>query len=110
MKFSSQPANNLVYSSAEERIGEEPFLSSFSASLCTAIDQFDRERGQPLGHLSNRKKRCRPILLNRSLPRLFRRALPADTNLRFRRLNRNTGQAFARRGDPFSQPSGSSAF
>jgi len=27
---------------AEERRGEEPFLSSFSASLCTAIDQFDR--------------------------------------------------------------------
>jgi hypothetical protein len=66
--------------------------------------------GQPLGHLSNRKKRCRPILLNRLLPQLFRRTLPADTNLRFRRLNRNTGQALARRGDPFSQPSGSSAF
>jgi len=32
-----------------------------------------------------------------------------DPNLRFRRLNRNTGRASARRGDSFSQPAGSSA-
>ena len=57
------------------------------------------------------KKRCpSDFFSNRSLPQLFRRSLPADPNLRFRRLNRNTGRACARRGDPFSQPSGSSAF
>ena len=98
-------------------------LNQFEADLangvavldpCNFHDVFQRAEAlsarQPLGHLSNRKKRCRPILLNRSLPQLFRRALPADTNLRYRRLNRNTGQTFTRRGDPFSQPSGSSAF
>jgi hypothetical protein len=66
-------------------------------------------RGRPLGHLSNGKNHCRPIVSNRSLPQLFKLSSPANPNLRFHRLNRNTGRGLAPRGDPFSQPSGSSA-
>jgi hypothetical protein len=42
------------------------------------------------------------------LPQLFRRPAGTDPSLRFRSLNR-TFVGWAQRGDPFSQPSGSSA-
>jgi len=69
-----------------------------------------RGRGQPLGHLSTRQKHCVSDILStgfyRSSSNRLRRP---DPNLGFHCVNRIFA-GLARRGDPFSQPSGSSAF
>jgi hypothetical protein len=66
--------------------------------------------GSAIRALIKRKKRCLSDFFNRLFAATLPTVFASDANLRFRLLIRTPSRAVARRGDPFSQPSGSSAF
>jgi hypothetical protein len=71
----------------------------------------EKRWGQPLGHLSTRKNvAVRFFFSSKPVSAAARHILPLDSNLRFRRFeSEHRAAIISGGGDPFSQPSGSSA-
>jgi hypothetical protein len=65
--------------------------------------------GQPLGPRSSRKKRCRSILLKSFSIAAFELLFTGQLKPAFSFFESDLRGPLAQRGDPFSQPSGSSA-